>query len=560
MPVTDSDETRLQEARQFLTGEHKESEKAKKLLLEIVQSENSASRPETLVWADIYLGYIEDRADNRQGALAWYDKALKVKGAPTGSLDIARYGLQKPLVWIRHLDSPSTPTAAPRPPPPPAPPKKSDGKASVTTERPTAPTLVTNLSAEQRRENFEVLWNFIDVNYAHFKLKSIDWTEVGRRYRARLSTVTGDDDFYLMMFHLVNELKDTHSWLENYRPPELVGVQDMPIDIFRGKPFVIGGSKAGWEVLSVDGMTVQAKMESLRPHLRATSSERAFQRQASRSLLAGNAGDPVTVELRSPEGQNETLTLKRGRQGRPPVRPMPAYLTRQKFVHFGRLLSGLGYIWIESFNGRQEIGEEFDRALEALRDTPGLLLDIRDNPGGFGHPEIVGRLLQKRKLVGITYRRNGPRHDDLEKRESYIEPSGKWQYTGPVALLINDVTGSASDLFASQLRSAGRVVAVGTTTHGNLSGMATYTVLPCGLSVRISNGYLSDAKNRPIEVNGNPPDVVVEPDVQDYLNGRDPILERATEIILKSLRRLPDGAVATGGVQPRGTTILAVPR
>lgn len=62
-------------------------------------------------------------------------------------------------------------------------------------------------------------------------------------------------------------------------------------------------------------------------------------------------------------------------------------------------------------------------------------------------------------------------------------------------------------------------------------------MLPCGLVVRISNGYLSDAEDRPIEVNGNVPDVPVETTSQDYLAGRDPVREHATEVLLTSLQR-----------------------
>ena len=141
----------------------------------------------------------------------------------------------------------------------------------------------------------------------------------------------------------------------------------------------------------------------------------------------------------------------------------------------------------------------------------------------------------KRTLVGFSYIKSGPGDMDFIKREEYANPSGEWQYRGPVALLVNDITGSASDLFANELRSAGRVVTVGTTTHGNLSGVAMYGVLLCRLVVRISNGYISDARDRPIEVTGNAPDITVEPDVQDYLNGRDPVLGRATDVILKKL-------------------------
>jgi C-terminal processing protease CtpA/Prc len=62
-----------------------------------------------------------------------------------------------------------------------------------------------------------------------------------------------------------------------------------------------------------------------------------------------------------------------------------------------------------------------------------------------------------------------------------------------------------------------------------------YGVLPCGLVVRISNGYITDTQDRPIEVTGNIPDIAVEPAIQDYLNGRDPVLDRATDAILRKL-------------------------
>jgi hypothetical protein len=367
---------------------------ARNLLLEIVRD----GRGETLAWADVYLGYIEDRTNNRQSALGWYESALGVKGASSGTLDLARFGLKQPLVWIRHLDSGVSQPAV-------RPPITLVAKSTpyITGERPAGLTPATNLSAEQRLQNLEGLWSLIDANYAHFKLKSIDWAEVHRRYLSRMNLVKSDDDFYLLMFQLVSELKDSHSWLDNYRDPLLADVPDTPIDIFRGRPFVIAGARAGWEVISLDGMAPKDKMESLRPYLRGTSSTRAFQRQASRSLLAGKEGENISITLRSPDGRIETQSFVRtGRKRGPPVQPVPGYLTRQRFVHFGLHPSGAGYIKIASFNGREEITREFDRALEALREAPALILDIRDNSGGFGHSEIAGRFVQKRVRVGFS--------------------------------------------------------------------------------------------------------------------------------------------------------------
>jgi carboxyl-terminal processing protease len=196
----------------------------------------------------------------------------------------------------------------------------------------------------------------------------------------------------------------------------------------------------------------------------------------------------------------------------------------------------LGYIRITSFEAHEEVAPEFDQALEALRAAPGLILDIRDNPGGFNQDHIVGRLLQRPALCSISFIKNGARHGDLKRHEDILEPTGPWQYGGPIALLVNEGTGSAADLFACELRSAKRVVTVGSTTHGNLSGVAAYAVLPCGLIVRISNGYMCDATGKPIEGVGNEPDVPVSPSIGDFLAGRDPVLERAAALLGEKLR------------------------
>jgi carboxyl-terminal processing protease len=518
---------------------NKDPERAKSLLLAAAAPGKGALQSTSLSWAYFYLGYIADRAEKREEAIQWYTKAVTVPDAASNIRELSRMGLKAPMKWIRHLDETSG-SGAPSSPPVKA---LTIGNGYVTYGTPpTGLTVAKTLSPKERQENFDILWEAIDKTYACFKLKSIDWAGVRRHYQKRLESVASADDFYLLLFQMVNELKDTHSWLKGYRPPVPNFSVELSVDLFEGRPYVVATTKAlpgvelGSEILAVDGLTVEQKMDSLRPFLNARSSERAYRREAARRLLAGERESEVTLKLRVPDGRIETLTLKREFSLTPPpsIRNIPIELTKQRFVHFGRHPSGLGFIWIESFNGREEIADEFDRAMKALKDTPGLILDIRDNQGGFGNaqPRIVGRFIQEPAMVAISYVKNGPGHEDLRRSEARFGPSGAWQYSRPVALLVNDVTGSAADLFACYLRSIGRVVTIGSTTHGNLSGVAVHIVLPCGLVVRTSNGYVSDAKDRTIEVNGNAPDIVVEPTIADYLQSRDPVFERAVASLL----------------------------
>jgi C-terminal processing protease CtpA/Prc len=101
-------------------------------------------------------------------------------------------------------------------------------------------------------------------------------------------------------------------------------------------------------------------------------------------------------------------------------------------------------------------------------------------------------------------------------------------------LLINRITGSASDLFTCRLASTGRVLTNGSITHGNLTGQGVYILLPCNLVVRISHGYICDATGKIIEGNGTVPMITQEYSLKDIIESSDPVIDRAiTELSSK---------------------------
>jgi serine/threonine protein kinase len=99
-----SGENKLQAARAALRRTPKDLARAKKLLLEILEKDKGTLQPGSLCYVYVYLGYIEDRATNRDQAVAWFKQAVEV---PEADLirECAEGGLKQPLTWIRHLDS-----------------------------------------------------------------------------------------------------------------------------------------------------------------------------------------------------------------------------------------------------------------------------------------------------------------------------------------------------------------------------------------------------------------------------------------------------------------------
>jgi len=97
-------EDKLDAARAALGSSPKNTDRAQKLLLEILEKDKGTLQPGSLCYVYVYLGYIEDRATNRDQAVAWFKRALEVEGADLWIRECAEGGLKEPLTWIRHLD------------------------------------------------------------------------------------------------------------------------------------------------------------------------------------------------------------------------------------------------------------------------------------------------------------------------------------------------------------------------------------------------------------------------------------------------------------------------
>jgi serine/threonine protein kinase len=102
---TSPGENKLLTARAALRRVPKDTARAQKLLLEIAERDKGNLSPGSLCYVFVYLGYIEDRATNREQAVSWYHKALGIKEADQWIRECAEYGLKEPLTWIRHLDA-----------------------------------------------------------------------------------------------------------------------------------------------------------------------------------------------------------------------------------------------------------------------------------------------------------------------------------------------------------------------------------------------------------------------------------------------------------------------
>nr|WP_317130223.1 S41 family peptidase [Duncaniella dubosii] len=125
-------------------------------------------------------------------------------------------------------------------------------------------------------------------------------------------------------------------------------------------------------------------------------------------------------------------------------------------MKFGILSENIGYIYYSSFSN--PVGEgNLDNVLYFLKNTQGLIIDVRDNGGGnlTNVETLVSRFITRPTVVGYISHKTGPGHNDFsEPFEIEYKPAaeGRIRWGKPVIVLANRSTFSAANNFVSVMK------------------------------------------------------------------------------------------------------------
>ena len=401
------------------------------------------------------------------------------------------------------------------------------------------------LGRDGRMAALDFVWTTVNERYYDPNLNGVDWRAARARWEPLALAAASDEEFWDLLDRMTGEMRDAHTRVESPERAAQIEREEAVTPGFTFAPLegrlVVtrvdresdawwAGVRPGMALSGVNGEAAQGAYDRALARSRESSTPQARHRGAVRRLIGQGEGKRIDLVFTRTDGTALAAAIAPRRVASPPR------------VTHRTLPSGLGYIrltgWAQHLQGRMIA------AIEALKDAPGLVIDLRDNPGGSGLMvrNVAAHFLPKDGKVelGRTLTRTGKpvtlAFDWIEIIKIRQELEGEGTYAGPVAVLVNAGSGSGSELFAAVLQSQRRGAIVGQTTCGCLLGFLGYAEVPGGGKLAYSEMGFAFPDGRRIEREGVVPDVSVPLSVSDLAVERDRELEEALAALGRKAR------------------------
>ncbi len=246
--------------------------------------------------------------------------------------------------------------------------------------------------------------------------------------------------------------------------------------------------------------------------------------------VAAMDDDGVSTTIRGADGTPVVLTVMRaGQAASVDIRIMRAPI-RVPRVSSRLLDGGIGYVRIYEFV--PGTGGAFRNAIFGLRrqGMRAMVLDLRGNPGGLVDElrDVSAAMLPQRSPI-VKMRTRSGREEMLDTSDPPIVPADT-----PIAVLVDEDTGSAAELLSAALQEQSRAVIVGTRTAGAVEiGITVH--LPEGAGMAITVARVWSGKGTRLEGSGVTPDALVTLTTDAMNLGHDSQLDKAVQVVRDKL-------------------------
>ncbi len=372
-------------------------------------------------------------------------------------------------------------------------------------------------------------------------MHGVDWDAVAARYKAQVEDASSREDVAFIIGEMISELNVGHAYVtgpgdvEDSKPAVPVGLLGADFELatvdhngqkataYRITRIIQGGpwdadargplsqlgidAKVGQYLLAVNGTPIDTSKDPWAPFIglanrptHITLSDVPVIDATAREILITPTGSEVNLRYRA------WIEAKRA------------------YVH-EKSGGKVGYIYVPNtgVDGQDNLFRQF----QGQRGRAALIIDERWNGGG----QIPTRFIEllNRPITNYWARRDG--------KDWTWPPDG---HNGPKAMLINGLAGSGGDAFPHYFRQAALGKLIGTRTWGGLVGISGNPGLIDGGVIAVPTfGFYEKDGTWGIEGHGVDPDIEVIDDPAKMVNGGDPQLDKAIEVLLAELQTNP---------------------
>ena len=286
------------------------------------------------------------------------------------------------------------------------------------------------------------------------------------------------------------------------------------VDVMPGSPAEKNGLRTGDYITEIDGRwiinyTIYVDADRIANEKNQDDSVRQLEvEQVKLKFRAGLSLSRALDRLEMGAGKTYTLSIERLGQVMPLKRNVTTALTEIDPVDFKMLAGNVGYLRVRQFNAKAT--EAFEAALDRAEDAGGLIIDLRQNPGGVtadANTGVDGYASAKSLIARLT---RGGTVAEIEhkprKREALTIVPDAQMFHVPLIVLVDSGTANLAELTAAALRDAGKAKIVGVRTFGD-DVLQMFALLKNGSGVELTAAHLFTAGGVDL-ARGIQPDVV----------------------------------------------------
>lgn len=393
-------------------------------------------------------------------------------------------------------------------------------------------------------------WARVKHTYYDTTFRGLDWEAVGAEVRARAARARDERELRAAITAMFDRLGESHFALvpsgavEHGRaaPSEedSLGTAGIELRLLRGRVVVSrvvpgsaaagAGVRAGWWLERVGALEVAPLVRTRLASLDGAA-RRLAELQLTLSLAArthGRAGERLRLAFRDGRGRRRPVRLVLRRDDAELVRfgPLPPQLVR---FESRRLDDAAGCVGVVRFNAwMAPVAPRFDDAMAEYRHCRGVILDLRGNVGGVAAMVmgVGGYVLDSAVSLGTMTTRGAALRYVANPRRSDRRGRPLAPYAGELAILVDGMSASTSEIFAAAMQVLGRARVFGEPTAGQALP-AMLAPLPNGDVMQHVVGDFVAPDGRRLEARGVVPNVQIQLSRAALLAGRDEVLRAA---------------------------------